>query len=77
VDRNRAALLIPMDQDTRQQIAARSAAELEALRLRAMTHGVPTYPYVVPVLVAEIQRLRRVVRELTMQQATRDASTPP
>jgi hypothetical protein len=51
-----------------------SDADLEALRLRAMTHGVPTYPYVVPALVAEIQRLRRVVRALAIEQATRDAS---
>jgi hypothetical protein len=53
---------------------ALSDTDLEALRLRALTHGGPTYPYVVPVLIAEIQRLREVVRALAIQQATQDAA---
>ena len=48
--------------------------ELDALRLRALTIGVTTYPVVVPALIEEIQRLRQVVRDLAIDRATHEAA---
>lgn len=49
-------------------------AALEALSKRAMTAGYASYPHIVPLLIAEILRLRQALRRLTIEQATRDGA---
>jgi hypothetical protein len=46
--------------------------ELNTLRQRAVSRGPASYQTIVPVLIDEILRLRRVVRRLAIAQATQD-----
>jgi hypothetical protein len=45
-------------------------AALEALSIRAAVNGPHSYQTIVPILIAELLRLRQEVRRLAIEQAT-------